>query len=121
MKDKYLDQTIKLDRSYYESICIPIRITLALLFLSGVIPEKFYKFFALFFIIVMYGFIQKSQTVTNTWKCYKVSIISYGVISLLIIINEFKRVPNLSIIIGMILLTNVLMGIQSKFTFEQLG
>ena len=121
MKDRFVDHNLKISSSLYETACIPIRLTIALIFLSGIIPLKFLPYIALLFLFTAFGLYRKSQVSGNSWKCYQRAILVYTLIALMIFINMYKPIPNVMTVIGVLMVVDVLMGIQSKHVFEKLG
>ncbi len=123
MNDKFLDKNLKVDRSMYEYVCVPLRLTIAFLFLADIIPKSWHIWFAVILLVVMSGLYRKSQISGNSWKCYQRAIIIYAVIVCLIVWDTFfTRHPlNINMTIGALLMTDVISGLQTKHIFEKLS
>ena len=121
MKDKFTDHNLKIDSSLYESICIPLRLAIGIVLISGVIPTKFLPIVGLLLLGVAGGLFYKSQISGNSWKCYQRAIIVYMLIATLIFTNMVYPIKNIELVAGLLMIVDVLMGIQSKHVFEKLG
>ena len=122
MDTKFLDSTLRISPQFYEAMCIPLRITLASLFLLGLFPNKALPYFTLLLCLAMFGFTRKLFMLRSVWKTYLRAVLVYGLIVMLISYNVFvSPVNNISTVIGILLLMDVLMGIQSKHIFSLLG
>lgn len=120
MQDKYKDHNLKIPAKYYEMLCIPLRLLFAILFILNIIPEKHYIYAGLFYIFAAIGLMYKSTISSNSWKCYPRAITIYCLIFLFILVNTKRKIPNLNIIIGLMLIFNILSGMQSKYIMEKI-
>ena len=124
MDEKFLDKNLKADKSLYEYVCLPLRITLGCLFLANVIPHKFYIFFAILFVITGFGFAYKRHISGNSWKNYSRAIITYLLVSGLLFWSMHKGQNSdtqTNTIVGLLLIFDALSGMQTKFIFNKLS
>lgn len=124
MNKKFLDKNLKTDKSLYESVCIPLRITIGFIFLTNMVPQNFHIMVAILFILVALGMAYKLQISGSSWKNYSRAIITYLIIAGLILWNTRYNtldVKNTNMIIGMLLILDALAGMQTKFIFNKLS
>jgi hypothetical protein len=124
MNEKFLDHNLKADKDLYGYVCIPLRITIGFLFLINVIPQKFLLAFAILLFITSLGLAYKLMISGNSWKNYSRAIITYLIITYLIVWNMKyntldTRTVNMSV--GILLITDALAGIQTKHIFNKLS
>lgn len=124
MNPKFLDYNLKVDRSFYEYVCIPLRLTIGVLFLINVVPQKFHIAFAILLILISLGLMRKAQISSNSWKNYPRAIITYLIIAVLIFWNAHYKtvdVKDVNMAIGALFITDALAGLQSKHIFNKLS
>lgn len=122
MKDDFVDHNLKINSSLYENVCVPLRLILGMLFISGIVHPRLIPIFGVLMVITAFGLYRKMQISGNSWKCYTRAILAYSVIAALIFTHYvIHPVHNIDTVIGLILIFDVLMGIQSKHVFEKLG
>jgi hypothetical protein len=119
MNEKFLDHNLKVDKSMYETVCVPIRIVLGLLFITNTIPKALLPVIAILLLVTCIGLGYKNKISENSWKNYMRAIITYMIIIFLIIIKGDDK--NVNIAIGILLITDALAGIQTKHIFTKLS
>ena len=124
MDKQFLDPNLKVSKEMYEYICVPLRLIIGFLFLIDVVPHSLHIAFAILMLIVAAGLYRKKQISGNSWKCYQRAIIVYIIIALLIFWNAFTKkidITNINMTIGILLIGDVLAGIQTKHIFTKLS
>ena len=111
LRDDSLSST-KNNTSLLFIFCIFIRIVLGILVFYNVIPPIFIYILS-GFIIISFGL--KSYYNKKTWKNYLRTIISYILVPILTILNEYGPKKHDFNISGLIIIFDVLMGQQSRF------
>ena len=118
MQPKYLDTHLKANPALFNYVCIPLRLFLAALFLFKVIPQKAYPVVCAVALFMAAGFMYKQMISPNNWKCYPKAICIYVAIALLALFHS--KVDAVSSVIGLLLIIDVLFGLQAKHTFSVL-
>ena len=115
MLDKYIDHHLKIPSSYYELVCIPVRILIAGLFIFNIVPIKYYKYISLIYIFIACGLYNKWKISGNSWKVYPRAILIYLSVAIMLMMNIDNK------IIGILLLIDAMMGIQSKYIVSRIS
>lgn len=118
---KYKDQNLKIPGQLYGWVCIPVRLTISLLFIFGIVPEKLNWLIALAYILVSIGLGYKYSISGNSWKCYPRAIVIYMAVAMLLLTNNYYKIKNLNTAVGVLLFIDAMMGVQSRYTFNRLG
>jgi len=121
MKEALKDHNLKINSELYESVCVPIRLIIGILFISNVVPDVALPFLGVLFLVVALGLFNKMKISGNSWKCYKRAILVYILIATLIFTNIIHPIRHVQVVIGTLFISDCLMGIQSKHIFEKLG
>jgi len=116
MRDEFQDKHLKTDPRLYEYVCIPLRITIALLFMLSIINSKYYIPASIFLAIAAIGLSRKMQISSNSWKPYLKSIVIFSVCIVLMLLKP--DIP--PYVIGTLLLLDVTLGFTTKFVVNKI-
>lgn len=110
------DPRLKIPPELFYLVCVPLRLTIAMIFI--LYPEYImkYKFICFgFFLFLFAGFISKYINAPHkVWKPYLVSIILYLLCAILSLTNNIEHYR----IIGTLLISDVISGMTSKHILD---
>jgi hypothetical protein len=125
-----LDAHRKAPEKAYEWICIPLRYSLGLLFLLiGIMGLRIHirAVSAVLFVMgmgVVFGLLYKLKVNPLSWKNYMRAILVWlaiAILSAVVIATSAVNASTYWIVVGLLVLLDVFMGQQSKYTAKLLG
>ena len=114
------DPRLKISPKLFYPICVPLRLSIAMLFLLSIIPirdEKWRYILLIYFFLISSAFVYKYATQPHKlWKPYLVSIVLY---ILCFVVTLFSnRIKNSGTIIGLLLVMDVVIGMTAKHILD---